>query len=161
MKNKTNEQIGIDPQTFLENWHPYYHACDEIAWIDDIDKLLDGEAVEGDAASTGNYAGLSHDELISEKNKLMGKVMREAFNHYMKVNYPYGRMESFVITRVTRDDLDALGFDAQDLDDSTMGWLASRMENDYLEQLYWTSLKITAEYMDIPLKGEPEEEEEE
>lgn len=65
----------------------------------------------------------------------------------------------FPITSVSRDDLDALGFDTKDVSDSTMEHLAKKMADDYMEQLYWTSLRIIAEYLEIPEKGSEEMEE--
>ena len=58
----------------------------------------------------------------------------------------------FVITRVHRDDLDGIGFDVSEVTDCTMERLASKMANDYLEQLYWIQLPILAEDLDIPKK---------
>lgn len=66
--------------------------------------------------------------------------------------------EFFEITSVSRDDLEAAGFDSSKVDDSTMEILAKRMADDYLEQLYWISLKVMADYMDIPKKENYEEE---
>ena len=60
--------------------------------------------------------------------------------------------ESFVISEVSREDLDELGYDAAKVSDETMERLASKLGDDYCEQLFWTSLKITAEYMNIPKK---------
>ena len=68
--------------------------------------------------------------------------------------------EYFVITRVHRDDLDAAGFDASQVDDATMERLADKMGDDYLEQLFWVHLPILAEYLEIPRKDEEEEDEE-
>lgn len=78
----------MDEQDFLENWHPNYYQCDDIAWLDDISKLLDGEAEEGDSASTGEYAKLTREELNMEYGRLMRKVLREAFENYLYINYP-------------------------------------------------------------------------
>ncbi len=55
------------------------------------------------------------------------------------------RQEYFVITRVHRDDLQQAGIDASEWPDDKMIRLAGKMENDYLEQLYWSSLEILAE----------------
>ncbi len=60
--------------------------------------------------------------------------------------------ESFVISEVSREDLEELGFDTSEVSDETMEYLAKKLGNDYCEQLFWTSLKITAEYMEIPKK---------
>ena len=65
--------------------------------------------------------------------------------------------ESFVISEVSREDLDELGYDAAKVSDETMERLASKLGDDYCEQLFWTSLKITAEYMNIPKKELNEE----
>lgn len=60
--------------------------------------------------------------------------------------------ESFVITEVSREDLEELGYDTSEVPDETMEYLAKKLANDYCEQLFWTSLDITAEYMEIPKK---------
>jgi hypothetical protein len=55
----------------------------------------------------------------------------------------------FNITSVSRDDLVGLnGFTEEDvakISDAKMDKLASQMANDYLEQLYWSSLEILSE----------------
>lgn len=60
--------------------------------------------------------------------------------------------ESFVITCVSREDLKVLGYDTSEVSDEKMEYLAKKMANDYCEQLFWTSLDILAEYLDIPKK---------
>ena len=60
--------------------------------------------------------------------------------------------ESFVISEVSREDLEELGFDTSEVSDETMERLASKLGDDYCEQLFWTSLDIIAEYMEIPKK---------
>jgi len=69
--------------------------------------------------------------------------------------------DEFPITSVCREDLEAKGFDVSEVDDDTMERLASKMADDYCEQLFWTSMEIIAEYMDIPKKGEEDEDEDE
>lgn len=64
--------------------------------------------------------------------------------------------ESFVISEVSREDLDELEYDASKVSDETMERLASKLGDDYCEQLFWTSLDIIAEYLEIP-KKEPKE----
>ena len=64
----------------------------------------------------------------------------------------------FPITSVSRDDLETLGFDTSNVTDSTMEYLAKKMADDYLEQMYWISLRIIAEYLEIPQKDSEEEE---
>ena len=58
--------------------------------------------------------------------------------------------ESFVISEVSREDLEELGYDASEVSDETMERLASKLGDDYCEQLFWTSLDIIAECMEIP-----------
>ena len=60
--------------------------------------------------------------------------------------------DSFVISRVSREDLEAIGFDTSDVSDTTMERLASRLGDDYCNQLFWTSLDIMAECFEIPRK---------
>ena len=60
--------------------------------------------------------------------------------------------ESFVISEVSREDLEEIGYDTSEVSDKTMEYLAKKLGDDYCEQLFWTSLNITAEYMDIPKK---------
>lgn len=62
----------------------------------------------------------------------------------------------FPITSVSRDDLESIGFDTSNVSDSTMEYLAKKMANDYLDQLYWFSLEIIAEYLEIPKKDSKE-----
>lgn len=58
--------------------------------------------------------------------------------------------ESFIVTQVSREDLEAIGYDTSEVSDDTMERLASKLAGDYCEQLFWTSLDILAEYMEIP-----------
>lgn len=58
--------------------------------------------------------------------------------------------EWFKITCVHRDDLIRAGFDGDSVDDATMERLASKMCDDYVEQLFWDYIEIIAEYLGIP-----------
>ena len=69
------------------------------------------------------------------------------------------KKEFFEITSVSREDLESAGFDASNVDDDTMTELAEEMADDYLEQLFWTSLKILAENLGIPKKKALEKDE--
>ena len=55
--------------------------------------------------------------------------------------------EFFEVTSISRGDLKALGFKTENITDGEMQRLASKMADDYLEQMYWTSMKILAEDM--------------
>lgn len=56
----------------------------------------------------------------------------------------------FSITSVHRDDLSDNGFDASAVTDAQMKELAKRMCEDYLEQMFFQSLRDIAEIMGIP-----------
>lgn len=51
----------------------------------------------------------------------------------------------FPITSVCRDDLECRGFNTDNITDDQMERLAGKMCDDYLEQMFWTSLDILAE----------------
>ena len=57
--------------------------------------------------------------------------------------------EWFQITCVHRDDLIQAGFDGAAVDDATMERLASKMSDDYVEQLFWIQIGIIAESLGI------------
>ncbi len=56
----------------------------------------------------------------------------------------------FPITSVCRADLESIGFDTSGVDDATMKELAEKLADDYCEQLFWSSLKILADCLNIP-----------
>jgi len=59
----------------------------------------------------------------------------------------------FKITSVCRADLESIGFDASGVDDATMSELAGKLADDYCEQLFWGSLEIIAEFLEIPKRA--------
>ena len=67
----------------------------------------------------------------------------------------------FPITSVCRDDLAAKGFDIDRITDDDMVQLASKMEDDYCEQMFKESMTIIAsECMGLPKVSDPIDEEE-
>lgn len=52
---------------------------------------------------------------------------------------------SFLITSVSRDDLEEAGFDPSGITDEQMEWLAGKMADDYIAQLFWEQIDILAE----------------
>lgn len=62
------------------------------------------------------------------------------------------RQEFFNITSVSWDDLDHVGFDTKNTDDSDLAALAGKMADDYCNQLFWDSLEIIAEILGFPRK---------
>ena len=54
--------------------------------------------------------------------------------------------------------MEAIGFDTSEVDDSTMEYLAKKLADDYLEQMFWISLEIIAEDgLNIPRKETDED----
>ena len=77
----------FDEQTFIERYCPMEGGNDYLGRIDDICKLLDGEAEPGDAASTGEYAGLTEAELRKELKRLTAIVLHQAVDRYVEQNF--------------------------------------------------------------------------
>ena len=67
------------------------------------------------------------------------------------------KKEWFKITSVHRDDLIQAGFDGDAVDDATMERLASKMCDDYVEQLFWVHIEFFAEYLGIPKNKKKED----
>lgn len=61
--------------------------------------------------------------------------------------------EFFEITRVSREDLERVGFATGQVTDADMRRLAGMMANDYVEQLFWTSLALMAESLGFPRRS--------
>lgn len=59
------------------------------------------------------------------------------------------QQESFPITSVSREDLEAEGFNTQNVSDEMMSQLASKMANAYVENSFWIDLGIIAEELGI------------
>lgn len=77
----------FDEQAFIEQYCPMEGGNDYLGWIDDICKLLHGEAEPGDAASTGEYANCSEEELRKELKRLTTIVLTQAVECYVDDNY--------------------------------------------------------------------------
>jgi len=56
----------------------------------------------------------------------------------------------FEISCIHRDDLESIGYDTSKVDDAVMKKLASKLAGDYCEQLFWNSLRIFADSLEIP-----------
>jgi len=73
----------FDEQAFIGQYCPMEGGNDYLGWIDDICKLLDGEAEPGDAASTGEYADYTEEELRKELKRLTTIVLHQAVDEYV------------------------------------------------------------------------------
>lgn len=86
------------------------------------------------------------DELLKAEHRAAELIELETVLSSLQreVNY-------FSITKIHKDDLKNRGFDTNLVTPEVLEGLANKLENDYLEQLYWTSLEIIAEgYFEIP-----------
>lgn len=63
----------------------------------------------------------------------------------------------FPICSICRDDLAGKGYDVEKIDDSDMERLASKLGDDYCEQLFWDSMVIIADCMGLPKIGDEED----
>jgi len=60
----------------------------------------------------------------------------------------------YEISCLHREDLECIGYDTSGVDDSVMKKLASKLGDDYCEQLFWNSLPIFADSLGIPVREE-------
>lgn len=86
-EKKEPEPWQFDEQAFIEDYCPMEGGNDYLGWIDDIYKLLDGEAEPGDAASTGEYADCTEEELRKELKRLTAIVLHQAVDEYVNRKY--------------------------------------------------------------------------
>lgn len=86
-EKKEPEPWQFDEQVFIERYCPMEGGNDYLGWIDDICKLLDGEAEPGDAASTGEYADCTEEELRKELKRLTTIVLHQAVDEYVNRKY--------------------------------------------------------------------------
>lgn len=82
LKEKFDKEF--DEWTFLEVYMTDYYHSDYIAWIDDIDCVLDGEKTLEDV---GMESSTTINELEEERNRLMRIVLKDAFNNYIEQHY--------------------------------------------------------------------------
>ncbi len=60
------------------------------------------------------------------------------------------RQEWFPVTKIHRDDLGVVGFDASEVDDNLMEQLADNMRTVCVDMLYWESLQDIAADLGFP-----------
>lgn len=108
------------------------------------------------------YAMMKEDETDSIRSwyleeftcRLNDDAVDEVNNFFFPVDLDkVGPKESFVITRLSRADLEDKGFDTSNVTDGQMQRLADKMGDDYCEQLFWTSMEILAEAHGFPKKN--------
>ena len=80
---KQNFDQSFDEWSFLEVYMTDYYHSDYIAWIDDIDCVLNGEKEPEDC----DLENCTKEELINERNRMMRIVLEDAFKNYIELNY--------------------------------------------------------------------------
>jgi len=113
--------------------------------VDNFERNADNETIirawkEGEAEryTPETFAELINDEDFCDVNNWV-RVIDE--------NEGY-----FEISSLHRDDLESIGYDTSKVDDSDMKTLASKLGSDYCDQLFWDSLPIIADYLNIPMR---------
>ena len=83
----------FDPYLFLEAFHPDYYRCDNIAWMDDLDKYIDGEYDPkdlNDSATRMAHAFPDKYDAYVEHLRLYCQEMLRAVKTYQSLRYPNG-----------------------------------------------------------------------
>jgi len=80
------------------------------------------------------------------------KIFDRWYDYFFSVIENLRNKTYYPIVFTYKDDLKELGFNTDNIDEDTMQILASKLGNDYCEQLYWTALPIIAEHLKIPKK---------
>ena len=89
-----------------------------------------------------------HRQLLKDMHHYLCSIQKKSEEELSLIQRIEADLNYFPITHIHRDDLKSKGFDTSKVDDDDMVELASKLSNDYLEQLFWESLEIIAE--DIP-----------
>lgn len=125
--------------------------------LDEVRKELPEEISfsEEDLYEPGNSdlpdEGLIYKSLYQDRFNVLYDYYFKMITNKMDTTY-------FKISSVSREDLEHKGYDTSNVDDDTMRRLASKMGDDYVEQLFWIQIPILADYLGIPLKQKENEE---
>lgn len=86
-------------------------------------------------------------------------IKEEDFHRELRQQYQYNtskssiiESETFTISELSRETLKDLGYDAANVPNEIMKELASRLNDDYFDQMFRSSLDAIAEYLNIPKK---------
>lgn len=74
-------------ENFIETWHPDFHHCDEIAWIDDLACILDDEGDDDKLARIRHNWGSKPSDWIRNKMKLEIDVFARSLTNYYRNLY--------------------------------------------------------------------------
>ena len=85
--------IPFDPNIFLEVFHPDYSRCDNIAWMDDLNKYIDGEYDQDNMEDSGTRMACAFPDKFDahvEHLRLYCQEMLRAVRAYQSLRYPSG-----------------------------------------------------------------------
>lgn len=107
----------------------------------------DVRVVEAKIATDGHIEIFAYDEKVDQVVRVSVDDIIYGHIEFITDAMPIRTFsqESFSISRLSREDLEQLGFDTSDVDDKTMQRIADKLGEDYCEQLFWISLEIIAE----------------
>ena len=71
---------------FICKYHPNYEHCDEAAWLDDLDCLIDGECDDEKTERVTSEWGSDPDVWESERDRIYSELLQEAIDNYLKLN---------------------------------------------------------------------------
>lgn len=145
-KENTTMLIEATQDITLSAWEKVYGSTPAYGESRIVLQLFRGWAEEFEA-------WWQSDAVKPEEDDYMLAVERFTEKKIAELGIPEKKKESFPVTSISRDDLEAAGFDAAGVTDEQMERLADKMADDYLEQMYWISMKILAEdALGIPKK---------
>lgn len=99
-----------------------------------------------------DYAYKMNEDVTPEQRRALAQALSEAVNS-RRFGENRSPKETFNITSVSRADLEEKGYDTSAITDEQMEKLASKMANEYCEQLFWTSMDIIADNLGFPKKA--------
>jgi lipoate synthase len=89
-------------------------------------------------------------QLLEDLHKYFSNIKKPTKDEKSLLLRLTGELPYFYITSVHRDDLEDAKMDVSHVTDGQMETIARKMADDYLEQMYWISLPIIAEYAGVP-----------
>ena len=73
-------------------------------------------------------------------------------------NMAQNAVEYYPVVCMSKNDLEDKGFDTSNVTDNEMEYMAKKMGDNLVEQLYWETLVFLAERIDIPRKENDDDE---
>jgi len=99
MSNETKNN-RVFPFTFIEEYYPNYHNSDEIARLNDLDKLLDEEYNDGDSAYellVSDYGNnINNPKILADQRELLIQIYDAAAENFLKLKQNKISAEEFV-----------------------------------------------------------------